>query len=199
MVAVVTLMSISFFSCDKDGDKDDEPKGYLITAEVEGGNSKITSVKALIDGNHVLATAKYSDNKFTIGLPDPSSSYLDEIYDELEGCILEAFYAYDDDDDIIGAIVYGNVSSYEITVGLYLYVTEDVDFYDSEDGVVFDLSLKEGWNLVYGISGDEDFETGTITSKKQSGLRWIFSSETRSTSGQLRSLLSNKLKAYTNH
>jgi hypothetical protein len=196
-IVVATLLCLSLASCNKDDqdDDDDNPEGYLITATIANGNSDIALVKAQVDDDVVLATAKYSKGGFTISLPNPSSRYLEEFYDNTYACTTD-FYAYDDDDDPLGQLLYAKVSSSGlITLGLYLYIGDDLEMYASDEGITFDLSCTKGWNLLYIISSDPDLETGTLTTNQQSGLEWRLYADSGTYAGTLRSA-ANRLSSY---
>jgi hypothetical protein len=176
-LAAVALLSVFFTSCPKD---DKEPDGYAVTAEdVEGGSSSIKTVKAILDGDD-LAEGAYKNDGFTVTLPVPKSSYYEEILDGVgvEGCMLDGFYAYDDDDDEIGEFLHAKLSDDgdTFTMAFYIYVDEDLEIDESDEYFDIYISAKKGWTILYVISDDEDLEEGTFTTKKQSDLRWIYSS-----------------------
>jgi hypothetical protein len=203
MTVAIAALSVGFVSCEKD-DKDKEPGGFKVTAEdVEGGSSKIATVKALLDGDE-LADAAYKNDGFSITLPEPKSRYLEEVLEgfDAEGCTLDGFYAYDDDDDEIGQFLHAKISSSdEMTLAMYIYVDEDLEIDESDRYFTIEIDAKKGWNILYIISDDPDLESGTLTTKKQSGMRWLYVSGTRSASlraaaGKLQNLLKTKLKQY---
>jgi len=132
-IVIMALLCVSFSSCDKDKDKDDNDKqdGYLITAtNVEGAASSIVSVKALLDDGMTIATAAYSNDGFTIGLPNPDSKHIDDFYDQVGACFLDGFYAYNKKDDMLGKFIYAKMSSNgTMTMGLYIYIDDDVELH----------------------------------------------------------------------
>jgi hypothetical protein len=196
LVAAVALLCVLFSSCEKDGDDNDETEGYLITAvNVENAASGIAIVKALFDDGVALATAKYANNGFTIGLPNPTPGYLEELYDEVDACMLDGFYAYDSRGDMLGELLYVKVSSDDVmTLGLYVYIDSDMEFRESDEDFTIDISGKKGWNLLYIISDDPDLETGTITTARQSGMMWFFSPLSKAASSQQRSVMAKQLR-----
>ena len=191
-MAAVVLLSVSFTACKKNEDSG-SGGGYQITAYVENGISSIATVKALLDGT-TLATAKYSNDSFSISLPVPGSQHLEEIEDGFNGCFLDGFYAYDGSGNMLGLILYGKMEGDFMTLGEYVYADSDFEFHGSEDGVTVDVSGKKGWNLFYMISDDPDFETGTLTTQKQSNMLWIFASGSSVASSKLHSAVSMGLK-----
>lgn len=190
---VASLLCVSFFSCEKD--EAGELEGYLVTvSDVENTISGIASVKARLDGS-TLATAKYSNGGFTIGLPDPDSKYLEELFDGVDGCMLDGFYAYDSDGDMLGEFLYAKMSANDVlTMGFFIYIDEDIEFHESDDDFTFNISGEKGWNLLYIITDDPDLETGTFTTVKQNGMMWLFSGESNTLSAKQHSAISHKLR-----
>jgi hypothetical protein len=178
-VAIV-LLSVSFVACEKDDEeKGKNSSGYKITAQVENGNSSVATVKAILDED-VLAEADYdtSEDEFTIFLPDPDEDYLEELEftDDGEGCILDGFSAHNSKGKTIGQFAYGAAQSSELVyLGLFLYTTEDFKMIDTEEDV--NISCKEGWNIIYS-SFDSDGEIVALTTKKPSGMIWVFVDDT---------------------
>jgi hypothetical protein len=176
MTVAIVWLSASFLSCEKEEDQESETEAYLITAEVENGSSDIATVKSLLDNGTVLATAKYSGQGFTIGLPDPDSKQMEELFDGINACMPDGFYAYDSDGYRIGQFLYAKVSSSNVvTLGMYVYIDTELEVYETDGYITLDISAEKGWNLLYIISDDPDLETGTFTTKKQSGLKWLYS------------------------
>jgi hypothetical protein len=195
LMTAATLLCVLFSSCEKD--EDDKPKGYQITAtKVENAPSGIATVKALFDDGVTLATAKYANGGFTIGLPEPSSKYFEELYDGVDACMLDGFYAYDSSGDEIGGLLYAKISSEDmITLGVYVYIDDDMELHESDEDFTINISGKKGWNLLYIISDDPDLETGTITTARQSGMMWIFDSFGEAASSQQRSVVAKQLRS----
>ena len=200
-------------SCEKDDeDKDDNNDENGLVASTVSGNLdiKIEGVHDEFDPSYifdvelttwdsdhydyvVLATAKYSNDGFTISLPEnPPSNTLKPINDDFgfepeDGVKISNMNA-----KIMQAGLYAK-NEYGSNCGsIYLYKEEgDTEFYmyliysDSDVNVTgkdlgneetYSLSLKKGWNKMYCIykelpdGRDDDIYTTT----PQSGMKWFF-------------------------
>ncbi|MDR0507511.1 MAG: hypothetical protein LBH32_11965 [Dysgonamonadaceae bacterium] len=171
IAAAFALVCAQFVSCEKDKKKTDT--NYTVIAiEVENSSSSISTVKATVQGVE-LASAKYSNSGFTVKLPVPDDDLLvDELMCTLDGYGLSAYNG----NSLSGYIWYYTVNQEEeLTIGQYWYFDSNITLNDSEDGLSIDISCKQGWNLLYFTT--KDLQTGTLTSKKISGLRWIYLDE----------------------
>jgi hypothetical protein len=174
IVAAVLLLGIGFVSCK--GDDDEGEKGYTVAGYVGNGVSSIATVKAMVDG-YVLAKADYSNNEFTITLPVPDKEYLEQVNlgETVEACILDGFYAYNSKNSRLGEIVYAAVpSNKEVDLGVFVYAGKDFETSGTAGSVDVNISCKKGWNIIYSISYAPNYETVELTTKKPSGLQWLF-------------------------
>ena len=152
-------------------------------------------------GSDVIAQTQYKNKGFTLELPSTlSAKYLFLVYEdapqgisisnqEAKGRLLEDIEGYDKDENEIGYfyLVEENDDSEHYTS--WLYVDRDVtikgeykkinDYYDEEYLEKYDLQLKKGWNVVYesymesyNNSTKRDVYTGSLTSKKPSGVNY---------------------------
>jgi hypothetical protein len=201
---LIALCITVAFSCK--GKDDEEPEGYKITAEIENGSSSITTVKAMVL-NKVLAMASCSNSEFTIYLPVPESKYFGELdlgEDVADACLVEGFYAYNSKGNELGQIAHAAApSANRVILAMYIYTTIGFEAIDTYEGMEFNVSCNEGWNIIYNyvsVYGD-DAELTKITSQKPSGMRWLFLDESlleavsgAAVSEKLRSAISRKLR-----
>ena len=198
-----------FNSCDKDDDNDGGTNASKITAtNVINGSTQIKTVKALVYwesgdeyGNDAIAQGPYQNNGFTLELPATlGAKYLETLdADDLEGItvsdrnfksgFLDDLRGYNENDEEIGHFYLEEENDDSEHYTSWIYVDRDVTIkgenneideeYDEEYIDKYDLTLKKGWNIVYG-SDTESYENGrdvyssTFTSKKPSGVSYTW-------------------------
>ena len=202
------LTTVVFNSCDKDDDNDGNASKITAT-NVINGSTNIKTVKALIYwesgendyGKDAITQAPYLNNGFTLELPATlGAKYLETLdADDLEGItvsdrnfksgFLDDLRGYNENDEEIGDFYLEEENEDSEHDAVWLYVDRDVTIkgetkyideeYDEEYIEKYDLTLKKGWNIVYG-SDTESYENGrdvflnTITSNKPSGVTYTW-------------------------
>ncbi|MCL2329426.1 MAG: hypothetical protein FWC39_13055 [Bacteroidetes bacterium] len=199
------LSTTLFYACKKDKDN---TGGYRITAtNVINGSTQIASVKVIAfnwfdedydEGFELIAQAPYRNNGFTLTLPAtmPDKYLLSIEAAGLQGLqgisisnnnvklyILDHCKGYDKDDNEIGIFYLMEQTDNSTNMTYWMYVNGDVTIQGERSGIYgliekYDLTLKKGWNVVYG-NYTESFDglaIYTITSKKPSGVdcQWNF-------------------------
>ena len=202
------LTTVVFNSCDKDDDNDGNASKITAT-NVINGSTNIKTVKALIYwesgendyGKDAITQAPYLNNGFTLELPATlGAKYLETLdADDLEGItvsdrnfksgFLDDLRGYNENDEEIGDFYLEEENEDSEHDAVWLYVDRDVTIkgetkyideeYDEEYIEKYDLTLKKGWNIVYG-SDTESYENGrdvysyTMSSKKPSGVNYTW-------------------------
>jgi hypothetical protein len=169
---------------------------------VESGssyNSSIDTVKAVVDINNVyftIASEKYNNGGFTISLPQTvDDKYLEKMTTDMpegitindsqvKGCGIE-LKGYKSN-QALGIFQYTLTNDADAgNEGAYVYVDKNVTITGSYSEsllgatikVVYDLSLKKGWNLAYMQTTTSETNmsaTLKISNEKISGLKWFF-------------------------
>ncbi|MDR0385987.1 MAG: hypothetical protein LBH60_07910, partial [Prevotellaceae bacterium] len=195
---------VAFSSCSKDEDNGNgnssKIEGNKLTVAVENGashNSKIDLVKAEIWygdewTEYTVATAPYSNGKFTLNLPaSVDAKYLDAVTNELsEGvtvsnrsakiAVVEGLAAYKSDNHV-GDIYYTTGNREGDWWATLIYADADVSVTGTstqtyDDGAVYtyktkyNVHLKRGWNMVYNRETAKN--EGEVTSTATAGLKW---------------------------
>ena len=180
----------------------------ITATNVINGSTQIKTVKALVywesrdeDGNDAIAQGPYQNNGFTLELPATlGAKYLETLdADDLEGItvsdrnfksgFLDDLRGYNENDEEIGDFYLEEENEDSEHDAVWLYVDRDVTIkgetkyideeYDEEYIEKYDLTLKKGWNIVYG-SDTESYENGrdvysyTMSSKKPSGVNYTW-------------------------
>ena len=198
LTAAIAVAMASFNGCSKDDGPSLVSGGFngRVTANVDPENWDLSPLKQVVAWNspvidlandRVLGTqmsdpANYTNNKFTINLPDPPPSDADwvdikyalENYLGISGnlkCsdpnveVTDCDFLALTDDGFVGYFL--NSSADKKTTCLYWYVDGDV----TVTGGKVSLSLKEGWNRIY----NTDSGKGTVTTKAPSGeMMWYY-------------------------
>lgn len=180
----------------------------ITATNVINGSTQIKTVKALVYwesgdeyGNDAIAQGPYQNNGFTLELPATlGAKYLETLdADDLEGItvsdrnfksgFLDDLRGYNENDEEIGDFYLEEENEDSEHDAVWLYVDRDVTIkgetkyideeYDEEYIEKYDLTLKKGWNIVYG-SDTESYENGrdvysyTMSSKKPSGVNYTW-------------------------
>ena len=206
LIAAILFVSAAIVSCDKDDDDDDGGLSTstvgTIDAKVENGNAfndLIDEVKLVTLGNSgvvVLATAKFSNGGFKIGLPETVPSNVLRSFDEQGGVdedlevsnmnvktTFTSLFAYDEDGDWIGGFFYFKEDATTFVGMQLVYADGDVNITGEttdEDGTeTWSVYLKKGWNQMFFIDKEwpNDKWESTSTTTSQSGLKWYFSDD----------------------
>ena len=174
---------------------------FTIVAEVENGNSYNNLISKVVaygwveaeDDDIEIATGNYANGGFTMTLPTPlNSKFLENIMDSELGewgdgdftysdvnakiCIIHkaGFEGYSSSGTNVGYFFYGSYYDPEVWV-LYIYADRSVTISGSDDYTILNVSLKQGWNIVY-VSYDED-DICTVSSEMPTvfvGMKWKF-------------------------
>jgi hypothetical protein len=196
LTATVAVAIMFFGGCDKTtGGGDLTPGGFngKITATVEDGNSDIKLVVPWnapeIKNNQLLGKqmgdpVNFSNNRFTINLPDPPPSgiqmhdikYVFENILNVSGSLKYSdsnvlvtdvdFLAHDGDKYFIG--IFNNTTSDGKTTCIYVYAEGKVTV---TGGNNISVSLEEGWNRLYFT---DDGKNNKFTTKAPDGLKWYY-------------------------
>jgi len=197
-------MNIFAIGYGQDGDTDLETSTFdgSITADVVNGNdynAKISKV-IVVSGNveiDPIAEGDYQDGGFTLTLP---STFDDQYLMDIMGLFFEEnpenlsisdedakvlplfdenFKAYNGDGEQVGFFYYATGEDDVYTYAAFFYVDRDVDMTGTVDFdpdiYTFNISLKEGWNIVYITQFDEN--TFELTTKEVDGMEWIFAAD----------------------
>jgi hypothetical protein len=205
MAAFICAVTV-FTGCSKD--EDETSSTTTISATVESGssyNSSIDTVKAMVEIDDVysaIASVKYSNGGFSLSLPKTvDDQYLEKMNTDMpdgikvsdsqaKGCGIELM-GYKSN-KLIGTFQYALSDDIdEGNYGGYLYVDKNVtitgSYSESLWGIdvkmVYDLTLKKGWNLVYmkTTASETDYSiTMEISSNAITGLKWFFIEEDNS-------------------
>ena len=193
---------------DNDGSTNGDNASKITATNVINGSTQIKTVKALVYwesdddyGSDAIAQAPYQNNGFTLELPATlGAKYLETLdADDLEGITvsdknfksysLDDLSGYNEDDDEVGYFYLEEENDDSEHYTSWIYVDRDVTIkgenneideeYDEEYIEKYDLTLKKGWNIVYG-SDTESYENGrdvysyTMSSKKPSGVNYTW-------------------------
>ncbi|MEY5041972.1 MAG: hypothetical protein RLZZ414_1525 [Bacteroidota bacterium] len=154
--------------------------------------------------NDAIAQGPYQNNGFTLELPATlGAKYLETLdADDLEGITvsdrnfksvsLDDLRGYNENDEEIGVFLKEVENDDSEHYALWLYVDRDVtikgeetNYIDNgfeeeyEEEEIYDLTLKKGWNIVYGsVTGryenGRDVHSLTMSSKKPSGVNYTW-------------------------
>jgi len=199
LMAITTLAIMFFSGCDKNDDLPQlvsggfngrisatvDPEGFdlsVIKYVVPWNELAIDYNRGVVLGEQIGEPIPYSNNRFTINLPDPPPSasvwvnikYALENYLGLSGnATCSNHNAQVTDADFIaytGEYLTGyflNTSPDRKTVCMYLYSNSDV----TVTGGNISLSLKEGWNRIY----NTDRGKGQVSTKAPDGeMTWFY-------------------------
>ncbi|MDR2963171.1 MAG: hypothetical protein LBU90_06035 [Bacteroidales bacterium] len=164
----------------------------IAASNVSGNTQAIHTVKADIE-DWLQPQAVFVNNGFSLQLPTAIDSK--DLYlcanDAQEGVAisdrnaqwtwLNRIYAYNQNDSKIGDIdLYWENENSDCYVS-WVYVDRNVSITGNDEGGIYNLNLKKGWNVVYDFE-DYTNDVNTITSTKPSGvnLQWEFDSYTKS-------------------
>ena len=178
-----------------------EEGNFIINAQVKDGASytdDVYEVRAIVDGDVIIAKAPYNNGSFKIRLPKtidqsllwPVSEYMEEegitISDmNAKVCLIESFEAYKNDEYFDGLMqaAFGLQMAYVE----YLFADRDVniigtaigelDGIDAEIPVDFDVKLKKGWNAVYTSISILTLSGSVTTTKPSTNIEWMFQSD----------------------
>jgi outer membrane murein-binding lipoprotein Lpp len=204
MAAFICAVTV-FTGCNKDDDDSGSSSITSISATVESGssyNSSIETVKAMVDVDDVysaIASGSYSNSGFSISLPQTvDDQYLVKMTTDMpdgitvsdpqaKGCGIELI-GYKSTQKL-GEFQYALTNDKEaLNEGLYVYADKNItikgSYSETSWGItaklVYDLSLKKGWNLVYmqTTASEADLSaTVKFSNEKITGLKWFFIEE----------------------
>ena len=200
---VLGFTAAVFTSCDKNNDSDNNGGSVASTitaTNVINSSSQIITVKAMVDGDDVLAQAPYQNNGFILKLPENvAAKYLDIFFTEdipqgitvsdknAKSLFLESIDGYNANDNAIGNFLLEEVNGDNEHYTIWVYADRDVtikgEFKEIEDDYEYvfkiDLTLKKGWNAVcesyvssYNNSTKKDVYAESYTSQKPSGVNY---------------------------
>ena len=191
--------SIVFTSCNKDNGGSGGSTFKSITAKVDNDEDcdSVDEVYARIyygsEEVYKVADGDYTKGGFSIEFPATvKSQYLMDIEYFCDNLIdidvkisaknaqiaLVWFEGFTESGDYVGDFYYEKESKTSDSEALFLYVDESCTVKGSEKdedySCTIDISLKEGWNIIYYTETDK---SETLTSKDPGGLKWIFYDE----------------------
>lgn len=200
MMAAALTACMVFTGCKKD----DDDKGTATVSgnldiTIEGVTDQIDEVRMFMynsseDQSEQIATAKVTNGKFTITLPDPVPSGVLETFNLLSGVTAsdpavkggDAYFDAYKSGSLVGDIFYGTNTDGEndINVDLF-YVDRDCTITgthtDTEEKYIdqYNLNLKKGWNYWADIEKGKDANGNDVYEYNTSipaGVKWYFNS-----------------------
>ena len=187
-----------FAACSKDDEKKGDNlessfDGKTITANVVNGsryNSSVSTVRAMAYdqtsyyGRESIASGSYANGGFTLTLPvTPAAKYLVLVVERFEQDFLTIsnrdarvlpsleFRAFDRNGEEVDDLVYAKEDNTSYTEVEFMYADRAVTITGSTTHYTANLSLKQGWNMVYYIESESGF---VATTNPASGLKWYF-------------------------
>ena len=197
-ILMAALFAVAFTSCDKENVGE-----YLVSGTISGEHASWEKISASFDsGDTWASTTKISKEKFKLKLPAPQTDHILPIGyasgflpDSLKISDLSAktafvsFFARNEDQTAeLTLMNYSySITGVSMTMVEYMYVDKNVNIsgsYEIKEVVgaieasmkmLFDLKLKEGWNIVVSntkISMAGNVAVSVTTGEVPSGLTW---------------------------